>query len=114
MSFLGMAYATSIKKCTKSSCLMRSLALYVPPVLMTGAGGLGAYLATAAAATPAVFVAFVAFGVVALVALVCGELIIEAKETMDSYAADTGKDASYVSLALYAGIFFVLMVTRIL
>ena len=114
MSFLGMAYASSIKKCTKSSLFMRSIALYAPPALMALAGGLGGYLAGASSAVPEVFVGFVAFGVIALVALVCGELILEAKETIDEYQEETGQDYSYVSLALYAGIYFVLMMTRVI
>ena len=57
---------------------------------------------------PAVFVSFVAFGVVSLLALVCNELLIEAKE------AQGEKEIIWVNLLIFAGIYLVLMLSRVL
>lgn len=57
----------------------RTLAMYIPPLVMFLAAGFGAFLADAARSVPAVYVGFVSFGVVALLFLVCNELIIEAR-----------------------------------
>jgi zinc transporter ZupT len=39
MSFLGMAYASRLVKCTGTSALTRGVALYGPPMLMFFAAG---------------------------------------------------------------------------
>ena len=108
MGFLGMAYSVRLKKCTGSSWLARQAALICPPLLMFLAAGLGAFLAAAASGTPAVFVGFVAFGVVVLLSLVCGELLIEAHERMD------GEEVWFVTLSLYAAVYLVIMLHRVL
>ena len=53
-------------------------------------------------------VSFVAFGVVSLLALVCNELLIEAKE------AQGEKEIIWVNLLIFAGIYLVLMLSRVL
>ena len=72
MSFLGMAYATRLTKCTASSETQRFLATYVPPLIMFAAAGFGGWLVESGqfAGNPAVFIGFVAFAVVLLLALV--------------------------------------------
>jgi zinc transporter ZupT len=103
MAFLGMAYATRIVKCTGSTQLVRTFTLYIPPLIMFLASGLGAYIAVSAKDVPAVYVAFVAFGVVALLALVCNELLIEANDAQ-------GDDCKWwVNILIFAGIYLVLM-----
>jgi hypothetical protein len=104
MGSLGMAYSNRISKCTGSSFVNRQLAIIVPPLIMFLSSGIGAALAGSAKHNPAIFVAFVAFGIYALLQLVCGELIIEAKETQK------GDDVWWVQLSLFAGVFVVLMV----
>jgi len=108
MGFLGMAYSVRLKKCTGSSFAARQAALIVPPLIMFLAAGLGALLASAASGTPAVFVGFVAFGVVALLSLVCGELLIEAHETMGD------EEVWFVTLSLYAAVYLVIMLSRVI
>lgn len=103
MSFLGMAYSTRLVKCTGSSALERTVAMYSPPLLMFLSSGFGAFLADAARSVPAVYVGFVSFGVVALLFLVCNELIIEAR----SNQGDDGK--WWVSILIFLGIYVVLM-----
>jgi zinc transporter ZupT len=106
MSFLGMAYALRITKCTGSSQFVRTLTLYSPPLLMFLASGFGAFVAQVSRDVPAVFVAFVSFGIVALLALVCGELLIEARECQ-------GEEAKwYVQLCLFAGVYLVIMMAH--
>ena len=108
MGFLGMAYAARVKKCTGTSFLTRTLALYGPPLVMFLAAGFGALVADQSLETPPVFVGFVAFGTVALISLVVGELVVEARETMG------GDDVWYVSLWIYAGVYLVLMLDRVI
>jgi zinc transporter ZupT len=106
MGFLGMAYATRITKCTGSSALTRSIALYFPPLLMCFSSGIGAVLGQAAMDYPMLFVTFVAFGAVVLLSLVCNELLIEAKEAQ-------GEDEKwYIAITIFAGIYAVLMLAR--
>ena len=57
---------------------------------------------------PAMYVAFVAFGVISLLALVCNELIIEAKE------AQGDDEKWWINVLIFAGIYFVLMLSRVL
>lgn len=108
MGFLGMAYSVRLKKCTGSSWLARQVALILPPLLMFLSAGLGAFIAAAASGTPAVFVGFVAFGVVALLSLVCGELLIEAHERLGE------EEVWFVTLSLYAAVYLVIMLTRVI
>lgn len=108
MAFLGMAYATRLKKCTGSHVCVRWFALLAPPCLMLAAAGFGAYIANISKDTPFIFVSFVSFGVVALLALVCGELIIEARE------AQGEEEQWYIALAIYAGIYLVIMLDRVI
>lgn len=106
MSFLGMGYAARLKRCTGSSRCARYVALYGPPLIMFLSSGFGAFVAVLSLQTPAIFISFVAFGAVALVALVCGELIIEARESQGD------EEVWYVSLCLYLGIYLVLMLSH--
>lgn len=108
MSFLGMAYASRLVKCTGASVIMRNLALYAPPVVMFFSAGLGAMLAATVRHIPVCFIAFVAFGVVALLFLVCNELLIEAKNAQ-------GEDEKWwISICIFLGIYMVLIVNQIL
>ena len=72
MSFLGMAYATRLAKCTASSATLRFFATYLPPLIMFAAAGFGGWLVESGefAGKPAVFIGFVAFAVVLLLSLV--------------------------------------------
>lgn len=57
---------------------------------------------------PAVHVAFGAFGAVTLLALVCNELLIEAKEAQ-------GDDHKWwINILIFAGIYLVLMMSRMM
>ncbi|KAJ1433638.1 hypothetical protein B484DRAFT_447182 [Ochromonadaceae sp. CCMP2298] len=108
MSFLGMAYASRLVKCTGTSALKRGIALYGPPLLMFFAAGVGAALAGAVKHIPMLFIAFVAFGVVALLFLVCNELLIEARNAQ-------GEDEKWwISLCIFAGVYVVLLADRIM
>lgn len=108
MSFLGMAYASRLVKCTGASVVMRNVALYAPPVVMFFSAGLGAMLAATVRHIPVCFIAFVAFGVVALLFLVCNELLIEAKNAQ-------GEDEKWwISICIFLGIYMVLIVNQIL
>jgi zinc transporter ZupT len=108
MSFLGMAYAMRIVKCTGSSQLVRTLTLYCPPLLMFVAAGFGAFVADASKGIPSVCVGLVGFGIIALLALVCGELLIEAREGQ-------GEEAKwYVQIWLFAGVYLILMMDHTL
>lgn len=108
MSFLGMAYASRLVKCTGTSALRRNLALYGPPVVMFFAAGLGSLMASAVRHIPMIFVAFVAFGVVALLFLVCNELLIEAKN------AQGEEEKWWISICIFAGIYMVLIINQLL
>jgi zinc transporter ZupT len=108
MSFLGMAYASRLVKCTGTTALRRNLALYGPPLLMFLATGMGARLASAVRDIPVIFVAFVAFGVVALMFLVCNELLIEAKN------AQGEEEKWWISICIFAGIYMVLIVNQLM
>jgi zinc transporter ZupT len=103
MGFLGMAYSLRISRCTGSSVMVRNVALFSPPLIMTVAAGLGALVAHGARQIPALFVSFVGFGIVALLALVCGELLIEARENQGEATY------WYVQLCLFAGVYIVLV-----
>jgi len=108
MSFLGMAYAARLKKCTASSFLDRMLALYAPPLLMTASAILGAVVGDATRASRAIFIALVAFGSVALLFLVCNELLIEARE------AQGDDERWWISITVFLGIYIVLMIDHAL
>ena len=108
MSFLGMAYAARVKKCTGTAFLIRMVALFGAPLVMFLAAGFGALIAGQALQTPAIYVGFVAFGSVALIALVVGELIVEARASME------GEDVWYVSIWIYAAVYLVLMLDRVI
>ena len=108
MSFLGMAYAARLTKCTGSSVLARYSAMLLPPLLMWLSAGLGAFLAVKSTAVPAVYVAFVAFGVVALLALACGELLIEARE------AQGENERWWIQVIPFVGVYIVLMMSSAL
>ena len=105
MASLGIAYASSIKKCTAATAVGRTLALYIPPSLMLLFSGLGAFIGVLASSVPAVYIALVAFGVIALLALVCNELLIEAREAQ----GEEGK--WYISILIFVGIYIILMMT---
>lgn len=105
MSILGMAYSGAVSKCTKSSELMRQLALYVPPLIMWLAAGLGAAVGAASYKTPSIFVAFVAFGIVNLVFLACVELIPEAKEINEK--EENGK--WYILAPVFFGLWLIIL-----
>ena len=107
MSFLGMAYASRLVKCTGASVLSRNLALYGPPVIMFLAAGVGALMAHTVKHIPMIFIAFVALGVVALLFLVCNELLIEAKNAQ-------GEDEKWwISICIFLGIYMVLIVNQL-
>lgn len=108
MSFLGMAYAARLKKCTASSYRNRMLALYGPPLLMTASAVLGAVVGDATRAVYAIFIALVAFGSVALLFLVCNELLIEARE------AQGDDERWWISITVFLGIYIVLMLDHAL
>lgn len=108
MSFLGMAYATRLVKCTGSSRMYRLFALYSPPVIMFLAAGLGGYFGAIVEDSPAVFMGLVSFGAVALLFLVCNELLIEARNAQ-------GEDEKWwISAMVFVGIYVVLMMNHIL
>jgi zinc transporter ZupT len=107
MSFLGMAYASRLVKCTGSAEWLRNLAIYGPPFVMFFAAGVGAALADSARNSPLVFVAFVAFGVVALLFLVCNELLIEAK------SAQGDEERWWISVNIFLGVYMVLMINQL-
>ena len=104
MSFLGMAYASRLVKCTGSTKLMRDIALYTPPLIMFLSTGIGAALASSAENLPMVYIAFVAFGSVALLYLVCNELLIEAKN-----AQSEDGERWWISLCIFFGVYLVLI-----
>jgi zinc transporter ZupT len=108
MSFLGMAYASRLIKCTGTTALRRNIALYGPPFVMFFAAGLGALLASLVREIPMAFIAFVAFGVVALLFLVCNELLIEAKN------AQGEEEKWWISICIFMGIYMVLIVNQLL
>ncbi len=108
MSFLGMAYASRLVKCTGSSKDAVNLALYGPPLLMLLASGLGAAIGASVQAIPIIFVAMVSFGAVALLFLVCNELLIEARE------AQGDDEKWYISIMVFLGIYLVLMLDHII
>lgn len=108
MSFLGMAYSSRLKKCTGSSLLARSIALYTPPLVMFLASGIGAALGSAVETLPALFIAMVAFGAVALLFLVANELLIEARN------AQGEDDHWYISIMVFVGVYLVLMLNHVL
>lgn len=83
MASLGMAYATRISRCHRVSLWQRSLALYLPPLLMFLNSGFGAFVGVSAKKLPIVYISLVAIGAVALLSLVFNELVIEAYESMD-------------------------------
>jgi zinc transporter ZupT len=107
MSFLGMAYASRLVKCTGTTLLRRNIALYGPPLVMFFAAGLGALMANTVRHIPMCFIAFVAFGVVALLFLVCNELLIEAKN------AQGEEEKWWISLCIFLGIYMVLIVNQL-
>uniref|UniRef100_A0A7S3M8C8 Uncharacterized protein n=2 Tax=Spumella elongata TaxID=89044 RepID=A0A7S3M8C8_9STRA len=107
MSFLGMAYASRLVKCTGASQLSRNVALYAPPLIMFLASGLGALMAHTVAHIPMIFIAFVAFGVVALLFLVCNELLIEAKN------AQGEEEKWWISIYIFLGIYMVLIISQL-
>jgi len=108
MSFLGMAYASRISKCTGSSNVARACALYLPCILMWMAAGFGAMSIAAANQFPAVYISFVAFGITALVSLVCCELLIESRESQ-------GEETKWwIQLFIFAGIYVVLMSANVI
>jgi zinc transporter ZupT len=108
MSFLGMAYASRLVKCTGSSFWARTIALYGPPLVMFGMAGLGGAIGSSLQDITALYIAMVAFGSVALLFLVTNELLIEAKEAQ-------GEDEKwYISIMVFAGIYVVLMLDHIL
>lgn len=108
MSFLGMAYASRLIKCTGSSVTARFCALYGPPLLMLGAAGVSSMIGSAVQSMPLVFISMVSFGTVALLFLVCNELVVEAKE------AQGDDEKWYISIMLFAGIFVVLTMDYVL
>lgn len=108
MSFLGMAYASRLVKCTGASLLSRNLALYCPPLVMFLASGLGALMANTVSHIPMIFIAFVAFGVVALLFLVCNELLIEAKN------AQGEEEKWWISIYIFLGIYMVLIMSQLM
>ena len=103
-----MAYSARIVKCTGSTATNRQLVIGIPPLLIFLASGLGAFLAEEASQYPGVFVAFVAFGVICLVTLACQELIFDARQ------AQSGGEKWYIQVLLFAGIYLVLMIERVL
>jgi len=108
MSFLGMAYASRLVKCTGTTLLRRNIALYGPPFVMFFAAGVGAAMASAVSHIPLLFIAFVAFGVVALLFLVCNELLIEAKN------AQGEEEKWWISICIFLGIYMVLIVNQLI
>jgi zinc transporter, ZIP family len=108
MSFLGMAYASRLSKCTGSSKFANVIALYSPPVVMLIASGLGAAIGAAVQALPVIFIAMVSFGSVALLFLVCNELLIEARE------AQGEEDKWYITIMIFLGIYLVLMLDKVI
>jgi len=108
MSFLGMAYASRLIKCTGSGYWTRTMALYGPALVMFAAAGIGGAVGAAVQSYTALFVAMVSFGSVALLFLVTNELLIEAKEAQ-------GEDEKwYISIMVFAGIYLVLMLNHVL
>eukprot|EP01038_Epipyxis_sp_PR26KG_P007894 gene7894-10713_t len=106
MSFLGMAYSARLSKCTGSSAKVRFCAVYIPPLIMFLASGLGAAIASATVGIPALYIGFVSFGLVALLFLVCNELLIEAR------AAQGEDERWWISIMVFIGIYLVLMLSH--
>ncbi len=108
MSFLGMAYASRLVKCTGSPLLARNIALYGPPVVMFIMSVVAGAIGRVVQSNPAVFITMVSFGAVALLFLVTNELLIEAKEAQ-------GEDEKwYISIMVFAGVYLVLMLDHVL
>jgi len=108
MSFLGMAYASRLVKCTGSSFEKRTLALYGPAFIMFISSIIGGAIGSAVQDITAVYVAMVSFGAVALLYLVTNELLIEARESQ-------GDDNKwYISIMIFVGIYIVLMLNHVL
>lgn len=108
MGFLGMAYAARLVKCTGSSAMTRTIALYGPPCLMLFSAGLGAAVGETTRHVPALFISMVAFGSVALLFLVCNELLIEAKE------AQGENERWWISIMVFVGVYLVLMIDHVI
>ena len=108
MSFLGMAYASRLLKCTGSSALARNIALYCPPLIMFLSVGVGAALGNATEKYPILFIGLVAFGVVALLFLVCNELLIEANKAQ-------GEDQRWwISIMVFLGVYIVIILDHVI
>jgi zinc transporter ZupT len=107
MGFLGIAYSVRISKCTGSTMLARTVAIYGPPVFMYISALIGALLASATRDTEAVFVGFVAFGVVSYTYLT-HELVIEAHE------AQGDEQKWYINMWLFIGLWLALIMEPIL
>ena len=108
MSFLGMAYASRLLKCTGSSFLARSIAVYVPPIIMFLSVGVGAVLGKTTEEYPILFIGLVAFGVVALLFLVCNELLIEANK------AQGENQQWWISIMVFLGIYIVIILDHVI
>ena len=102
MGFLGIAYATRITKCTGSTALARTCAIYGPPCVMYLTALFGSAIAIETRNTESVFVAFVSFGVVSYLYLT-NELVIEAKEAQ-------GDDQKwYINMWIFIGVWLPLI-----
>jgi len=108
MSFLGMAVAMRVRKCTGSSEMVRMASLAAPPVMMWVASLVGAAAGSSSKDYPLLFVSFVGFGVVALLYLVMNELLPDAREAME------GEDVWWVNCIPFVGIYIVVFMDRVL
>jgi len=80
MGFLGLTYATTMRK---QPSLVGFLSVLVPPICLALGGCVGALLAGVMASTPPLHVALVSFGMAALLYLVTEELLLEAHESLE-------------------------------
>lgn len=108
MSLLGAALSVRVAKCTASSLFVRLLAISLPPVFMFLGTIIGSLLGHLTSLNSMLFTAFVSFGIVALLYLVCHELLLEA------YDLQNQTNRWQVSIALFAGVFLVLISGSIL
>jgi hypothetical protein len=88
MGFLGIAVATRVNRCTGSSAVARTSALTGPPVLIVLASLLGTLLGNELRLHPVYFFAFISFGIVMLLYLVVNELLVEAREGVESHSEE--------------------------
>lgn len=105
MGFLGLAVSIRVKNCTGSSLFARMFALIFPPLIMVTFAFVGALVGSLSLLHPSLLVGFIAFGIVALLSLVINELLVEARETHQSW---------WSAIIFFLGVYSVIVLDRIL